>query len=132
MYSFCKMSAPHRNVAWVLMVSLLMIVMGCTSTRQQILAQDVAGKSGDRQEALEALHSMTEAVSGKDVSQQDMVDLARDIDQNEEAATAVKAITDSLQGEGISYKYCPICGKRYHPKFTYCPLHHVLLKDVEE
>ena len=111
---------------------VVMIVSGCSVARTPTLSGTRQQSREDKQEALSALHSVTKAVSGKDLTQDQMIDLARNMEKDQETQSAVKAITDSLQGTSTSYKYCPICGKRYHPKFRYCPIHGVPLKTVNE
>ncbi len=77
-----------------------------------------------------ALQSVAGALAGKELSDQDIQNLKKEIQTNGEARDAVKEITNSLQ-QPAQVKYCPIDGQRYSGNLKWCPIHHVELKEVE-
>ncbi len=110
------------------------ILAGCATTVLRDGAQPGTEGSLRRESAAEtvsALKSVTQAVSGRELSDQDLRELNRQLQQDPETESAVRVITETMQG-GQKLKYCPVCGKRYHPKFEVCPVHQVPLKEVED
>ena len=134
MCSMIKISHPRWARHQMIVFFVIMFMSGCATapTCPRHFEGIISTGESSPEKSLDALHSVAEAVSGQDISCQGMADLARDINQNEEAASAVQEITDSLQGAEGTYKYCPVCGKRYHSRIKRCPVHDVLLKEVED
>ena len=84
------------------------------------------------QEAVSAMKSVTEAVSGRKLTDEELKELELKIRKDKEAQSAIQSITGSMQAASPKLKYCPIDGKRYSPRLKYCPNHkEVPLKDVE-
>ena len=89
-----------------------------------------AGKKAQNTEEMDtALEAVAEAMAGKELSQEDIKNLRKEIQTNPEARDAVKKITDSLQ-EPAAVKYCPVDGQRYAPHLKLCPAHKVELKTL--
>jgi len=106
-------------------ILMLVCVAGCATTSQQ-------GKRAEsREEEKAALQSVVGAVSNREVGEEDLRDLSRQIGGDEEARQAVETIAQGLGGE-VRVKYCPVTGKRYHPRFKVCPVHGVPLKEVKD
>jgi len=82
--------------------------------------------------SLDALSSIAGAVSGKNITQNELKTLGRQLRKDPEAQSAVKAITDSLNGGKRIIKYCPVGGERYAPNMTVCPAHNVKLEMLNE
>lgn len=88
---------------------ICIFIAGCASAQQ-------------KKEERAALKSVAEAVSGQEMTDQDVRRLERQIKNDPEAQSAVKAITDSVQGSGkVVAKYSPVTGKRYSPHLEYEP-----------
>ncbi len=82
-------------------------------------------------EQVEALQDVVTAVSGEEVTEQDLRNLAREARTDEGTRSAVEAVSGAMTGE-VTVKYCPVDGKRYSAQMQECPVHHVPLKTVEE
>jgi len=82
-------------------------------------------------EQVEALQDVVEAVSGEEITEQDLRNLVHQARNDEETRSAVEAVSGAMAGEVI-VKYCPIDGKRYSAKMLDCPDHKVPLEIVEE
>jgi len=104
-----------------------LLVGGCATLKQPAVTAQ-----RDTSESISALQSISEAVSGQEISSQQLRELSRQIQEDEEAGRAVRAISGTLDGSSPKVKYCPICGKRFSPKMKVCPIHQVELKEVEE
>jgi len=83
------------------------------------------------EEAREVLSAVAGALSGKPLDEDDLRNLEKQIRTDEEAQTAIQAITESVGGKVPVVKYCPITGKRYSADMEYCPEHNVKLEIVE-
>ena len=79
----------------------------------------------------EALSAVAGALSGKVLDKDDLRNLEKQIRTDEDAQTAIQAITESVGGKVPIVKYCPITGRRYAAHMEYCPEHNVKLKIVE-
>ena len=118
---------------WILFL-LCFFYSGCTtankkfstSSNEKQASEHVLKKGGDA----ESLKLVVGAISGKEVSRDDLKNVAKQVKKDPEARTAVESITQTMGGN-VEIKYCPVCGKRYSSKFEKCPKHGVLLKAVE-
>jgi len=77
------------------------------------------------------LQDVVEAVSGEEITEQDLRDFVHKARNDEETRSAVEAVSGAMTGE-IVIKYCPVDGKRYSSKILECPDHKVPLEIVEE
>jgi len=84
-----------------------------------------------REQSRAALQAVAGAITGQEVSAQQMKDLGEDLQKDPEARSAVQAITGSLEGDPAAITYCPVDGKRYAPNVKRCPVHDVELKTLE-
>ena len=108
----------------------LVFLLGCSATRKQI---DGGGSQEEtRKEVEAALKSVAEAISGNDLSEEDLKVLSKQLREDEDAQSAVEAITDAMSNAVRKVKYCPVDGKRYSPNLETCPDHGMPLKWVEE
>ena len=78
----------------------------------------------------EALSAVAGALSGKLLDEDDLRALEKQIRTDEDAQTAIQAITESVGGKVPVVKYCPITGRRYAAHMEYCPEHNVKLEIV--
>ncbi len=76
-----------------------------------------------------ALSAVAGALGGKELDQEDLKRLEKQIRTDEDAQSAIQVITESVGGDA-QVKYCPITGKRYAPHLEMCPEHAVLLEIV--
>lgn len=107
-----------------ILLVLLCLGMGCASVSRNsksIQAREI------RQETETAVKNVIEAVSGQEV---DPKQLQEQIRTDKEAQKALQSISNTMTGEGLVIKYCPVDGKRFSGKFTRCPEHGVLLKEI--
>ena len=83
------------------------------------------------EDAKQAFSAVAGALSGKFLDEDDLRNLEKQIRTDEDAQTAIQAITESVGGKVPIVKYCPITGRRYAAHMEYCPEHNVKLKIVE-
>ena len=103
----------------------LIFVWGCAHTARKKNSLETS------QEIESALQGVTGALAGQNISDEDLRDLARDIQTNKETKAAVESISQSLGVQNSNVKYCPVDGKRFDASVNECPEHHVPLKNVE-
>ena len=108
-----------------------LFLAGCASTAERQGGARGARKES-RQESLSAASAVLEAVSGQDVTEKDLKNLAQQMREDEEAQSAVQSISNAFDPNRPKIKYCPVCGKRYRFTFEECPVHHVPLKILED
>ena len=108
---------------------LLVFSCGCASLNPP---PDQPRPATERQETVSALQSVGQAVSGRQLTEEDLAAVARQMQSDEDARQAVETITESLSGGAAKVKYCPICGRRYSPHMKTCPVHGVELKELTE
>ena len=93
--------------------------------------QSVPRSQGESsQDTMEAMTTVTEAIVGKDLSQEDMKKLNQQMRTDRDARAAVQVLTDTMSG-AAAIKYCPMDGERFAASLTQCPTHKVELKEVE-
>ncbi len=80
---------------------------------------------------MSAASAVLGAVSGQDVTEQDLKNLAQQVQKDKEAQSAVESISGVFDPSRPKIKYCPVCGKRYRFTFEECPVHHVPLKILD-
>lgn len=113
----------------VVIISTVSFITGCATVLPPSSSQK---QSPDQEESVSALRSVGEAVSGRSLSEEELRDVARQIQSDPQARDAVETITENLTGAKRKVKYCPVCGKRFSPHLTICPEHQVELKEIED
>ena len=78
----------------------------------------------------EILSAVAGALSGKQLSEEELRNLEKQIQTDEEAQSAIQVITDSVGGKAPQVKYCPVTGRRYASHLEICPEHQVQLEVV--
>jgi hypothetical protein len=106
-------------------VSIVALLAGCQT------AAPVQGPEETREDVEESLTAVAGALSGKQLSEEDVRNLEKQLREDEKAQSAVQAITESISTKAPVVKYCPVDGKRYAPHMETCPEHGVPLKIVE-
>ena len=111
------------------LIILLVFFSGCSST----VKTSPGGQTVEsRQEAISAMEKVLTNVSGEEIDEKKLRELNSQIQKDPEAKRAVESIANSMSGQGVIIKYCPVDGQRYSAKFTQCPEHKVDLKILNE
>ncbi|MBI5415527.1 MAG: hypothetical protein HZA29_01800 [Candidatus Omnitrophica bacterium] len=86
------------------------------------------------QEVHKAVVSVSGAMAGHPLSEEEARRLQRQVVTDPEAQSAIKAITSSASAGPVDVKskYCPVGGEHYAPNVEFCPVHHVTLKPVDQ
>ena len=102
------------------------LLVGCRTVNQP------SAQLKANQEAQGALTSVAGSLAGKDLSENDLKNLKRQLQHDPEAREAVETLTNTLSNQKTIVKYCPVDGERYSEKFETCPTHNTKLKIVGE
>ena len=113
------------RIFFVLVV--LICVAGCSTMSSQ-QKREVLRKE---QEATSALKAVAGGLSGTEVKDEDLKNLAQRMQKDKEAQSAVKTLTNTVASSEVAVKYCPVDGKRFSGRLMECPEHHVKLIPVE-
>jgi hypothetical protein len=105
---------------------LMVILIGCRTAAPQ------KNQLETEEDVDEALESIADAVSGKQLSEEEMSNFKKQLRTDTETQSAVQTITDTISGKDLKVKYCPVTGKRYAYQLQLCPIHNVELKVVED
>jgi NADH pyrophosphatase NudC (nudix superfamily) len=125
------LSCNNLGLCRSLVLGLLFLSLGCVSTSPRAQTSEIS-RGESREESLSAATAVLEAVSGQDVTEKDLKNLAQQMQKNPEAQSAVESISNAFDPSRPKIKYCPVCGKRYRFTFEECPIHHVPLKILED
>ena len=88
-------------------------------------------KSGaSRTETIQALTTMTQGLTNKPISQEQLKKLAVQVGNDPQAQSALRSINTALKAQH-TVKYCPVDGQRFNGDVDNCPVHHVKLLWVE-
>ena len=109
---------------YLIFFSAFLCLQGCQTT-QGFRSKGMAGENNE-----EGLKSVAEAMGGKKMSDKEARDLAKKIENDPEAKSAVESIKNSLSNEK-RIKYCPSTGKRYAGSLEYSPECDVKLEWLE-
>lgn len=104
---------------------LVLFIYGCRTIPSEQTDKQL------RDEAVQSLGTVASAISGKEITEDDLRDLNKQIRNDEEAKQAVDSITDALTGENTVIKYCPIDGARFAPHIQKCPEHNIDLEILQ-
>ena len=108
-----------KTLSYILGIVLGVGLLGCLKTSPHKNVESV-------RETTTAVKSVGSAMSGKDLSDEDVRKLERDVRHDPQTQSAVEAITQPVQA-----KYCPIDGKHFSGHLKLCPEHHVELIEIE-
>ncbi len=101
---------------------LFLTASGCASTPRR--------QAEEPKEEVTAIQSVMGAVSGQEVDEKRLRELAVEMKNNKETQSAVESVAGSLGGT-VAIKYCPIDGQRFSSRLERCPEHNILLKNLE-
>jgi len=114
----------RRVLGFLVTLTLCFILVGCQTIPK---AQNSQESTEDVQEAFAAVAG---ALSGKKLSEDELRNLKKQIQTDEDAQTAVQAIAESVGAISPTVKFCPVTGRRYAAYLEICPDHQVKLKVV--
>ena len=106
---------------------MMMLFAGC----QTMPRAPVGAKTESPKEIISAVSTVTEGITNKSLTEQDMKNLAVQVQKDPQAQSAVKAVNSSFNVQDHGVKYCPVDGKRFSSVLDICPEHKVKLKQVE-
>ena len=97
------------------------------------VAREVLNTSEEEEliDAVTALESVSEAITGRELTQEELRQLSNDLRKDEAAQSAIKSISTALDPNKVRVKYSPATGKRYNADMEYCPETGVKLLPVE-
>jgi len=107
----------------LLVVLFVAFLTGCQTTQSR-------GSKENKGDIEGVLSAIAGALSGKTLSEEELRNLEKQIQTDEEAQTAIQSITDSVGGKASPVKYCPVTGRRYASHLEICPEHQVQLEVV--
>jgi hypothetical protein len=121
----------------IVAVIIMLVLFGCSPTRSaKMISSDsvtAVRTTETPAEVNSALKAVVGSVTKADIGDQELKELAQKMRADEEASSAVEAVTGALTGQGAKFKYCPVTGERYSPQLEFCPKHpNVRLKYVGE
>jgi len=111
-----------------------MLVAGCSMARQQRQGPEALLKTSEKEEladAASALTSVTNSLSDKNMTEQELYEAARKMKDDPDAQQALEAISTSFDRKQVQVKYSPATGKRYSAALEFDPETGVRLLPVE-
>jgi hypothetical protein len=127
-----------KNLRLLLCCLLVIFPLGCTSiVEKRIQKHPVAGKvlntneDEDLVEAVTAWETVGEAITGQEMTPDELEALAQDLRKDKDAQSALESISTALDPQKIRVKYSPATGKRYSADMEFCPETGVKLLPVE-
>jgi hypothetical protein len=108
------------------MTIICIFFTGCQTTHPKT----PAGES--TQEQLDAVGSVTGALTGKELTDAEKRKMLRDLKSDKEAQSAMKSISGALEVRQTGIKFCPVDGQRFSSDVDLCPTHHVKLKELTD
>ena len=103
---------------------LCLFLTGCQSTQLAISEEETP------EDLKQAIGSVAEALSGEELSEEEVGELTNQIQNDPEAQAAIKSISDSFSEE-VRVKYNPQTGERFAPHLTHDPVTGVELKELD-
>jgi hypothetical protein len=115
---------------FIISVFLFCFCAGCASVGSDA-HRAASSKDENVKDEVTALKSIVGSISGQEVNDKDIRSLGVQLRKDKETQEAVGAISEAIANTDKKIKYCPVTGKRYSPKLTKCPVHDVMLKEVD-
>ncbi|MCD4779718.1 MAG: hypothetical protein K8S27_04110 [Candidatus Omnitrophica bacterium] len=121
-----------------LLFCLVFSISGCSHiVEKRIQKHKVAGKvlktteEEDLVDAVTAWETVSEAITGQEMTEDELRNLARDIRKDKDAQSALESIATALDPQKVRVKYSPATGKRYSADMEICPETGVKLLPVQ-
>jgi len=108
-----------------LVIILVVFCSGCQSVSPP------KSQTENYEQMQDAIGSIAEAVSGRELSEEEKQNLQKQIRTDPDAQSAIEEIKDSISGRPVQVKYCPVTGRRYASQMLVCPIHEVELREVK-
>jgi hypothetical protein len=108
-----------------LTIMMLLVFTGCQTTHPK---KDDAST----REAMEAVGTVTGALTGKEMTDDEKRKAVNDLRKDKDAQSAMRSISGALEVKQTGIKYCPIDGQRFSAEVEMCPVHHVKLKELTD
>ncbi len=114
-------------------ILLIAVFVSSCSTANRHNSQRLLNNSKEENiaDAVSAMKSVAEAVAQKELTEEELKNLAHDLQSNKDSQSAVEAITNSLSREKPKIKYSPSTGKRYSAELEFDPETGERLLDLE-
>lgn len=112
------------RIGFLILVCFCMV--GCQTSKPKTVSQ---GES--TAQIVSALGTVTEGLTNQNINQQDLKNLAIQVQKDPQTKSAVESINQALNAQQQGVKYCPIDGQRFNSSVDICPVHKVKLKIVE-
>ncbi len=109
----------------LLIILLAFFLTGCQT------AKIPQSKTEKQEEAVSALSSVAQALSGQELDEDTLSNLKEQA-KDPQAQSAMETISSSLRNDLQAVKYCPVDRKRYSAHLQICPEHKVELKEATE
>lgn len=106
-------------------IILVVFCSGCQSV------PPLKSQTENHEEMQDVIGSIAEAVSGRELSEEEKQNLQKQIRTDPETQSAIEEIKDSMSGRPVWVKYCPVTGRRYSFQMLVCPTHGVELLEVK-
>lgn len=98
----------------------VVLLNGCVTT-------DKKKSVSSRQDVEASIEAVVEAVSGQDISPDEMQKLKKQIRKDPQTRQSIQTISEVYTGSHI-IKFCPVDGRRYSSSIINCPDHEVELE----
>ncbi|HRZ40125.1 MAG TPA: hypothetical protein P5246_03860 [Candidatus Omnitrophota bacterium] len=125
------------NCRTFLIIAVVFLGAGCASARRPSSLAVEGGnllntsKDEDLYDAATALGSVAGAWTGGEMTEAEMREAAKRLQNDTEAKSAIEAISTSFKKDQVRVKYSPATGKRYSADLEYDPETGVKLLPVE-
>lgn len=106
------------------------LILSCALTVAFFGCQTLPSKNESSEEIIRAVGSMTGALAGKEMSDQEARHLVQNLQKDKEARSAIESISGALDIKQTGIKYCPTDGKRFNSDVINCPEHKVKLTEL--
>ena len=112
------MRRTRPNCKYFLVSLSTICLLGCASTKNPIVK---TSPEETEQDAVSALGAIASSYTNKEMDEAQLKQVAKDIQSDEQAQSAIKVITDSMEGKTTGIKYSPVTGKRYSADLEFDP-----------
>jgi len=111
---------------------ILILVAGYSYGCQTTPKTHPAVSQESTQEVTSAVGSVTEALSGQVMTDEQARQTIRAIQKDKEGQSALRSIADAMDVKKTGVKYCPVDGKHFSTDLDECPEHKVKLQELVE
>jgi len=116
------MNKFYKKWEAILCLLTILILIGCNAIELQ--------DKGRVEDLSVGVKAVAEGLTGKAFTDEEVRELERKMQSDEETQTAIQSISGALLTPK-AVKYCPMTGKRYAVRLQRCPVHDVDLKSLK-